>query len=327
MKHFSHMQATSAEQAASQVAASYAASGVEGSAMVIAGGTDLLGTLKDELLPTYPALIIDLKTIEGLDQIEDEGTQLRIGALAKLADVAASEAVQQGCLALAQACGRAASPTIRHMGTIGGNACQMHRCWYFRVPDDRFHCRRKGGNYCPARIGDNRYHSIFGDECGCYAASSQDSAPALITLGATMVTTKRELSAEDFFHINGVRSNALDEDEVLTHIVVPKAARSGFYKFALRQSIDFPLVNCAVAEAEDGTVRVAMGGVYPSPIRSEAAEAAVAKAGGLSAMDEDAAQAAGDAAVQDAKPLTKSEYKVEIARTVVKRTLLQVAAV
>lgn len=320
MKHFSHMQAASAEEAASNVAASYQASGVEGSAMLIAGGTDLLGTLKDELLPTYPDLIIDLKTIPGLDQIEDEGDQIRIGALVKLADVAASELVQQGAAALAGACARAASPTIRHMGTIGGNACQMHRCWYFRVPDDRFHCKRKGGNYCPARIGDNRYHSIFGDECGCYAASSQDSAPALVALGATMVTTKRELAAEDFFHINGVRSCALDEDEVLTHIVVPKAPASAFRKFALRKSIDFPVVNCAVAQRADGAVRVALGGVYPSPVRSPEAEAAVA--GGV---NEESAAAAGDAAVKSARPLPKNEYKVEIVRTVVKRTLLEIA--
>ncbi len=320
MKHFSHMQAGTAEEAASNVTATFEKTGLEGSAMFIAGGTDLLGTLKDELLPTYPELVIDLKTIPDLDQIADEGNQVRIGALVKLADVAASEVVQQGAAALAKAASRAASPTIRHMGTIGGNVCQMHRCWYFRVPDDRFHCKRKGGNYCPARIGDNRYHSIFGDECGCYAASSHDTAPALIALGATMVTTKRELAAEDFFHINGVRSCALDADEVLTHIVVPKAAKSAFRKFALRKSIDFPVVNCAVAQAEDGTTRVALGGVYPSPIRSEAAEQAVA--GGVS---EESAEAAGDAAVKDAKPLPKNEYKVEITRTIVKRTLLEIA--
>lgn len=320
MKHFSHMQAGTAEEAASNATAAYEKTGLEGSAMFIAGGTDLLGTLKDELLPTYPELVIDLKTIPDLDRIEDEGDQIRIGALVKLADVAASEVVQQGTAALAKAASRAASPTIRHMGTIGGNACQMHRCWYFRVPDDRFHCKRKGGNYCPARIGDNRYHSIFGDECGCYAASSHDTAPALIALGATMVTTKREMGAEDFFHINGVRSCALDADEVLTHIVVPKAAKSAFRKFALRKSIDFPVVNCAVAQAEDGTTRVALGGVYPSPIRSEAAEQAVV--GGVS---EESAAAAGDAAVKDAKPLPKNEYKVEITRTIVKRTLLEIA--
>ena len=310
MKHFSHMQALSAEEAAKNA--------VEGTAMFIAGGTDLLGTLKDEILPSYPELVIDLKTIEGLDEIADEGDTLRIGALVKLADVADSELVKQGCAALAQAAGRVASPTIRHMGTLGGNVCQMHRCWYFRVPDDRFHCKRKGGNYCPARIGDNRYHSIFGDEDGCFAASSHDTAPALIALGATMVTTARELSAEEFFQTNGVRSCVLADDEVLTHIVVPKAEKSAFEKFALRKSIDFPVVNCAVAQTADGAVRVAMGGVAPSPMRSAAAEAVLA--GGIT---EESAAAAGDAAVAEAKPLSKNAYKVEIARATVKRAALK----
>ena len=312
MKHFIHMQASSADEAAKNAS--------DGTAMFIAGGTDLLGTLKDNILPDYPATVIDLKTIEGMNGIEDAGDYVAIGALAKLADVAESELVQSNCAALAEACSRAASPTIRHMGTLGGNICQMHRCWYFRVPDDRFHCRRKGGNYCPAQIGDNRYHSIYGNQDGCYAASAHDTAPALIALGATIVTTDREVAAEEFFKANGVRSTVLEDGEVVTEIRVPKAAKSAFQKFALRKSIDFPIVNCAVAQGSDGTVKVALGGVYPAPLRVAAAEAEVA--GGIS---ESSAQAAGDAAVADCTPLAKNAYKVEIARTLVKRTLLEIA--
>lgn len=308
MKHFKHMQASSAKEAASATE--------KGTAVVMAGGTDLLGTLKDEILPTYPETVVDLKAAAGMDGISEDGDVVVIGALAKLAAVAESDAVREGCAALAEACARAASPTIRHMGTIGGNVCQMHRCWYFRVPDDRFHCRRKGGDWCPARIGDNRYHSIFGDQDGCYAASSHDTAPALVALGASVKTTKREVPAEEFFRANGVRSNVLEDGEVVTDIRVPKAAKSAFLKFALRKSIDFPVVNCAASQLADGSVRVALGGVYPAPVRSTAAEAAVA--GGVSA---DSAARAADAAVEDCKPLAKNAYKVEIARTLVKRTL------
>ena len=308
MKHFKHMQASSAKEAASATE--------KGTAVVMAGGTDLLGTLKDEILPTYPETVVDLKAAAGMDGISEDGDVVVIGALAKLAAVAESDAVREGCAALAEACARAASPTIRHMGTIGGNVCQMHRCWYFRVPDDRFHCRRKGGDWCPARIGDNRYHSIFGDQDGCYAASSHDTAPALVALGASVKTTKREVPAEEFFRANGVRSNVLEDGEVVTDIRVPKAAKSAFLKFALRKSIDFPVVNCAAAQLADGSVRVALGGVYPAPVRSTAAEAAVA--GGVSA---DTAAKAGEAAVSVAKPLGKNAYKVDIARTLVKRTL------
>jgi xanthine dehydrogenase YagS FAD-binding subunit len=312
VKHFSHMQAGSAEEAA-KVA-------TDGTAWFIAGGTDLLGTLKDEILPVYPETLVDLKTIPDMDGIDDAGDEVVIGALAKVQDVADSDLVRQSCPALAQAASRVASPTIRHMGTIGGNICQMHRCWYFRVPDNRFECRRKGGNYCPARIGDNRYHSIFGDQGGCYAVSSHDTAPALVALGATIETTMRDVAAEDFFAANGCRSNVLEDGEVVKRIRVPKVPRSAFQKFALRKSIDFPLVNCAVAQADDGSVRIVLGGVYPAPLRRQQAEQAVA--GGIT--EQSAAEAA-DAAVADARPLPKNEYKVEIARALVKRTLLELA--
>lgn len=311
MKHFKHMQATSADQAAKEAAS--------GKAWVMAGGADLLGTLKDEIFPEYPETVIDLKTIEGMDAIEEDGDALRIGALAKLSDVAENELVKTYAAALAQAAGRVASPTIRHMGTIGGNVCQMHRCWYFRVPDDRFHCRRKGGATCPARIGDNRYHSIFGDDNGCFAVSSHDTAPALVALGATVVTTKREVPAEEFFGAHGHRSNVLEDGEVVKEFRVPKAEKSAFQKFALRKSIDFPVVNCAVA-ATGGETRVVLGGVHPAPWRSKEAEEAVAA--GVTA---DSAAKAGEAAVSVAKPLGKNAYKVDIARTLVKRTLEAIA--
>ena len=311
MKHFKHMQATSADQAAKEAAS--------GKAWVMAGGTDLLGTLKDEIFPEYHETVIDLKTIEGMDAIEEDGDALRIGALAKLSDVAENELVKTYAAALAQAAGRVASPTIRHMGTIGGNVCQMHRCWYFRVPDDRFHCRRKGGATCPARIGDNRYHSIFGDDNGCFAVSSHDTAPALVALGATVVTTKREVPAEEFFGAHGHRSNVLEDGEVVKEFRVPKAEKSAFQKFALRKSIDFPVVNCAVA-ATGGETRVVLGGVHPAPWRSKEAEEAVAA--GVTA---DSAAKAGEAAVSVAKPLGKNAYKVDIARTLVKRTLEAIA--
>lgn len=308
MKHFKHMQASSASEAANELKRT--------NAMLIAGGTDLLGTLKDEILPTYPETVIDLKTAKDMDSIDEEPRRIKIGSLVKLSDVAENEAIKTHCAALAQAAGRVASPTIRHMGTLGGNICQMHRCWYFRVPDDRFHCIRKGGNYCPARVGDNRYHSIFGDENGCFASSSHDTAPALMALSASVSTTKREIPADEFFAANGVRSNVLDDDEVVKSVAVPKAKRSAFMKYALRKTIDFPIVNCAVAEHEDGKVSVVLGGVYPAPLHCAESEKILS-----SGINKSSIEKAADAAVKDCKPLSKNAYKVEIARTLVKRTL------
>ena len=265
--------------------------------------------------------MIDLKTIPDMDAIVEDGDAVRIGALAKLSDVADSDAVKSGCAALAEACARAASPTIRHMGTIGGNACQMHRCWYFRTPDDRFHCKRKGGDWCPARVGDNRYHSIFGDQDGCYAASSHDTAPALVALGATVVTSEAgRVPAEEV--LQGQR-RALERAGGRRgghRVQGAEGRQERVSEVALRKSIDFPLVNCAVAQGGDGEVRVVLGGVYPAPVRSSEAEAEVA--GGV---NDAAASKAGDAAVAACKPLGKNAYKVEIARTLVKRTLMDIA--
>lgn len=310
MRPFKHIQASTIEEAAALAA--------HEDVMVIAGGTDLIGTLKDECLPYYPNYIVDLKTIPGLDSIEEKDGELVIGALVKLQEIADSTLVKTHAHALAEACGRAASPTIRQMGTLGGNICQMHRCWYFRCPDNRFVCARKGGKECYAYKGDNRYHSILGIEGGCLAASSHDSAPALVALGATVVTTAREIPAEEFFKANGLQSHVLERGELVKEIRVPKTENSRFEKFALRKSIDFPLVNCAVAEDGEHHVHIVLGACYPSPKRMTEAEEAVS--GGIT---EASAQEAGDAAVSKVMVLSKNEYKVEIARTLVKRTLLR----
>ncbi|MDD5806160.1 MAG: FAD binding domain-containing protein [Eggerthellales bacterium] len=310
MKHFSHMDVSSFAEAAKNST---------GKTAIIAGGTDLLGTLKDEILPTYPEKLINIKTVSDGAYITEDGDKVRIGALTRVQDVADSELIQTKFAALAQAAAKVASPTIRSMGTIGGNICQQHRCWYFRCADNRFNCLRKGGNYCPAHVGENQYHSIFGDQEGCYAVNSQETAPALIALGATIETTSRSIPAADFFAANGVRSNVLADDEIVTEIVLPNVEyKSAFSKFALRKAIDFAVVNCAVATGSDGKTAIVLGGVYPAPVRCTTAEAAVA--GGISA---ETAAAAGDAAVESATPLANNAYKVEIARTVVKRTLLE----
>ncbi|MDR2355458.1 MAG: FAD-dependent oxidoreductase [Clostridiales Family XIII bacterium] len=133
-----------------------------GEAKLNAGGTELLGTLKDNILPEYPKRVVNLKTVKDLDRVREEEGALRIGALARLSDIAESDAVRRNYTALAQAARAVATPHIRDMGTIGGNIAQMNRCWYFRKPENRFNCLRKGGDECFALLGDHRYHSVFG---------------------------------------------------------------------------------------------------------------------------------------------------------------------
>jgi NADPH-dependent glutamate synthase beta subunit-like oxidoreductase len=156
MKSFKHINALSAKEATS-VLREYG-----DKAKVIAGGTDLVVQMKDNILPEYPEVIINIKTISGLDYIREEGKTLKLGALTRLEDIAQDRVVQTRYSLLAEAARRTASPHIREMGSIGGNICQSNRCWYYWVPDNRFYCARKGGKLCYALTGDGRYHSIFG---------------------------------------------------------------------------------------------------------------------------------------------------------------------
>jgi len=128
----------------------------------IAGGTDVLGTLKTKVHQRYPQALINLKTIDGLSYIQETETSLNIGALARLSDIADNPTVRDKCKILAEAAKSVASPSLRRMGTIGGNLCQEPRCWYYRYPENAFHCTRKGGKYCNALTGENQYHSVFG---------------------------------------------------------------------------------------------------------------------------------------------------------------------
>ena len=133
-----------------------------GGASLIAGGTDLLGALKDNILPDYPSLLVNIKSIPGLDYIKEEDGALKIGAAARLSDIAGHKAVNAKYTALAQAAASVGTPHLRDMGTIGGSIAQLPRCWYFRKLGNRFHCLRKNGEECFAILGDARYHSIFG---------------------------------------------------------------------------------------------------------------------------------------------------------------------
>jgi xanthine dehydrogenase YagS FAD-binding subunit len=312
MRAFNHTNAKTLAEAKTALAG--------GKANLIAGGTELIGLLKDNVLPTYPATLINIKTIPGLDYIKEEGGVLKIGAATRLADIASHAAIQQKYTALAQAASRVATPHVRDMATIGGNIAQLHRCWYFRKPENRFPCIRKGGTTCFAMMGDNRYHSIFGNVNKCIAVHISDTAPALIALNAKVVTNKRTIEAENFFDVKFPSNTVLAVDEIVTEIQVPAppaGAKSAFLKFAIRKSIDFPIVNCAVL-AGGKAPRICLNAVAPKPYRATKAEAAIAG----KPINEASAEAAGAAAVEDARPLEATKYKVQIAKTLVKRALL-----
>jgi xanthine dehydrogenase YagS FAD-binding subunit len=321
VKRFVHINALTIDEAVSHLRR------YGGRASAIAGGTDLLGKMKDRILPRYPEAVINLKTIPGLDVIEEEHGGLTIGAVTRLEDIASHPSIQSGYTALAEAARRTASPHLREMGTLGGNICQDIRCWYYRSPDNRFPCLRKGGGRCYAIDGDNRYHSIFGGsvEEGCYAVHPSDTAPALIALGARIETSKRSIEAEDFFQVRVNETTLLDDDEIVTRIQIPKpteGAKSSFGKVAIRKSIDFAIANCAAMITRSGSgvaaARICLNAVHVTPYRAiEAEEAIVGET-----LNDERAEAAAAAVAAAARPMRHNGYMVQIARTLVKRAIL-----
>jgi xanthine dehydrogenase YagS FAD-binding subunit len=316
-KKFAHIDAKSIEEASSILRA--------GNAAVISGGTDLLGAMRFEILPTYPEVVVNLKSIPGIDYIKEEGGMLKIGALTRLEDIAKSDLVRTKYSALAEGAHRTATPHIREMGTIAGNICQMTRCWYFRIPDNRFYCFRKGGKTCYAMAGDNRYHSIFGAVNYCLAVNPSDTAPALVALNAKIKTSKRLIDAEQFWDMKVPGSTVLAADELVAEIQVPTPAagvKSSFIKFAIRKSIDFPIVNCA-AMIGAGEARICLNAVYNKPYRTVEAEKLIKG----KTINEDIADEAGAAAVASARALPgdRNKWKIPIAKAMVKRSILACA--
>ncbi|MHB8842871.1 MAG: FAD binding domain-containing protein, partial [Candidatus Aquicultor sp.] len=240
--------------------------------------------------------------------------------------IARHPVVKEKFSALSLAAGKTASPHIREMGTLAGNICQDIRCWYYRTPDNRFPCLRKGGGRCYAIAGDNRYHSIFGGsvEEGCYAVHPSDTAPALIALDSRIRTNKRTIPAEDFFRVSVAGTTVLEKDELVLEIDIPAPAPdtgSAFTKFAIRKSIDFPIVNCAasitIKDQKIEKARICLNAVFVKPYRPVNAEKTIIG----KPPNEKIAEGAGGAAVAGAKPLTHNGYMVQIARALVMRTV------
>jgi len=160
VKYFEHESAATFDEAVSLLKES-----PKGKTVVMAGGSDLIGVLKEQILEDYPEKVVDLKTVRGGEYIKQDGDTIEIGALTKLCDIVKSDLLNEKAPVLSQAARSVATPLIRNVATMGGNICQDVRCWFYRYPHGiggRMDCMRKGGKECYAVMGDNRYHSIFG---------------------------------------------------------------------------------------------------------------------------------------------------------------------
>jgi xanthine dehydrogenase YagS FAD-binding subunit len=316
MKRFAYKNATTIADAVSILK--------EGNAAVLAGGTDILNLLKIGVLAKPPKTLVNIKNIPGLAIISEDTQGLKIGAAARLSDIAASIIVKEKYHALAKAAESVASTPLREMGTIAGNLCQEVQCWYFRrsfLTGTSFDCFRKGGSECFAVTGENRYHAILGGK-NCFAVCPSDTAIALTALDATIITDKRSIPISDFFEVMG---NILNDDEIITEIRIPMPkpeTKQVFIKFALRPTIDFAIVSVAVAiifqAGKVSDARIVLGAVAPVPYRATGAENVLKG----KIISEPVAETAAVAAVKDAVPLSDNKYKIQIARTLVKRAIL-----
>jgi xanthine dehydrogenase YagS FAD-binding subunit len=303
-----------------------------GQARLIAGGSDLLGELKDEVV-AYERLV-SLAGLEELRQIREEGGGLRLGALVSVAQLEYDPRLQGPYRILAEAARSVATPEIRNQGTLGGNLCQRPRCLYYRYALTP--CLKKGGPDCPALDSPYQaYLSIMGGH-GCYAVHASDLAPPLMALDAQVCIAgpsgERTLPLEQFFigpEQDVRRENVLAADEVLTAVILsaaPPGWRGTYLKARERTAGDFPIVSVAVGYALDAGLirqaRLVLGGVAPVPWRSPAAEAVLE---GQRPSPELAARAA-TAALANAQPLSHNAFKVEIGRALVERAIIAVAS-
>ena len=323
LPNFSYVQARDVREAVRLL-------GAEG-ARVHAGGTDLLGCLRDGVFAAQT--VVSIAGIADLAGIrEGAGGALRIGALTSVAAVASSPVVRERYRALAQAAESVGSPQLRNQGTIGGNLCQKPRCWYYR---GEFDCLRKGGATCFAAEGQNAGHCILGG-ADCFMVHPSDTAPALVVFGASVKIDgprgERTVPVEAF-HMppakDPQRETVLEPGEVVIGIEIPAppaGCRSSYRKVRTRQSWDFALAGVALALSVEGgkitRARVALSGAAPIPWRSKEAEEVLTGA----AVGPEIAKKAGAAAMKGARPLAKNGYKVRLFEGLIETELLKALA-
>ena len=315
---FAYVRPTTVADASSALAA--------GAARALAGGTDLVGCLRDRVFDAASVVSLGaLADLKGVAELADGA--LRIGALTTIAAIAADATIRVRYPALAEAARSVASPQLRSQGTIGGNLCQKPRCWYYRGD---FDCLRKGGPMCYAVGGENEYHAVFGGG-PCVYVHPSDTAPALVALGASVriaaARGARTVPLEEFHvrpEVDVTRETVLEAGEIVTDVLLPAPApgqRSTYRKVRARQAWDFALVGAAIGLRLTGDrvseARVVLSGVAPVPWRAREAETAL----NGRRLDRTTIARAAAAAAAGADPLEKNGYKVPLITGLVEERL------
>jgi xanthine dehydrogenase YagS FAD-binding subunit len=300
--------------------------------MPLAGGQDLLARLKDYV--AQPDRIVNVKSALDATITPVPGGGLKIGAAMKLVDLAEHAGVAKLYPAFSRAAIEVGTPQIRNQGTVGGNLNQRPRCWYFR--NEEFVCFKKGGNVCFSPQGENQFHAIFGSGPSFIVHPSSLAVPS-VAYGATFRLAgpngERMVPAAEYFTMptlqNVTTENVLAPNELLTHVILPApgAVKSGHYEVRYKESHDWPIAFATVLLTMGGdtvkAARIVMGAVAPVPWRAQAAEAALVG----KPINEDTAAAVADVALRDARPLSQNAYTIQVAKTAVKRAILDAAGI
>ena len=299
---------------------------------VMAGGSDLLGCLREELFEVRSVVSLSGLKQELQGVSKNPGGGLSIGPLTTISRIAQDPAISSDYPGLAQAAAEVASPQLRNQGTIGGNLCQKPRCWYYR---GEFHCLRKGGQRCFALGGQDMFHCIFGGQ-GCFIVHPSDTAPVLAAMGATLTVAgpdgERTLPVSKL-HVSPAedptREIALARDEVITGIDLPRlrgSVVSSYRKIRTRRSWDFALAGAAMVLDMDGrrvdSARVYLSGCAPIPWRSIEVEQAITG----KVLEPGLIDQAARASVADARPLGQNAYKVSLVKGMIREELTRVSS-
>jgi xanthine dehydrogenase YagS FAD-binding subunit len=278
-----------------------------------------------------PDVLVHLRSIRGLDTVKEQRGEVVIGGLITLDALSRDPLIRKNYSVLAEAAGQVGTPQIRNAGTLAGNVCQRPWCWYYR---NGFPCYKNGGNTCFSITGENEFHAIFGGGPS-FIVHPSDTAPALMALDAKFrimgPSGERTVTAADFFTLpqkDAAKENVLADDEVLVAVQLPvprPGTRSTYHKVLDREAWTHAVVSAAIVLEMDGemcrSARVVLGGVAPIPWRVPEAEKLLAG----QRITADLAAKVGEIAIVGAKPLRKNAYKLPLTKTVVRRTVLELA--
>jgi xanthine dehydrogenase YagS FAD-binding subunit len=335
MRPFSYQRAADAPSAIQALAAAASANDAltQASVQPLAGGTTLIDLMKLDVM--RPRTVVDINPLAASwSNVNIDGDNLRLGALARMSDVAAKPEIQQNYPVISDALKLAASPQLRNMASLGGNVLQRTRCTYFRDVSYASCNKRNPGSGCAALEGFNRTHAVLGTSNQCIATYAGDLAQALIALDATIEITGRagvrNLPFSELHKPPGDTpevETVLSPGELISAFAIPRRwPRSLYLKVRDRQSYEFALASAAIAlDVQDGIIndaRIALGGVATIPWRAREAEALLKG----QKLDDVLAGRAADAAFADAKAGKHNAFKIALGKRVVSRALQQTAA-